>query len=263
MNIKNFSVVFIFLILLQIRNDVVWAQLSDSDWNLMLIREDKVLPSNTAAYESSLMNLKNFLERENVKNFNYFTHLQDDYNFVHITPVRNLNDIGKGIHELISKETSNQEYERILEYLDQMTESYRYYIIQYKPALSYIPPGDDWEKGIPYRKWTLYHFKTGSEKEVEEILSAWKHMYKDKQIKTGFRVFAGFLGVEQPMYILTTWAADPLDYHEKLQRTIGQLGKEGAVLWTKMMENVTEAEEVEGWFLPQYSYAPGMKLAGK
>ncbi len=84
---------------------------------------------------------------------------------------------------------------------------------------------------------------------------------QDKGIKSGFRVFSGFLGIEQPLYILTTWAEDPLDYHEKLQNTVGLLGEEGAVLWEKMLENVNGASAVEGWFLPQYSYAPGLKMA--
>ena len=39
------------------------------------------------------------------------------------------------------------------------------------------------------------------------------------------------------------------------------LGDDGATLWLKMMDYVRETKTVEGWFLPQYSFAPGMKFA--
>jgi hypothetical protein len=74
-------------------------------------------------------------------------------------------------------------------------------------------------------------------------------------------VFSGFLGVEQPMYLLTTWAENPLDYHENLQKTSGILGEEGAALWVALMEYAQEIKTIEGWLLPQYSFAPGLELA--
>ena len=133
--------------------------------------------------------------------------------------------------------------------------------MQYRPELSYVPEGDDWGEGSPYRKWSYYHFQPGSEEEVEQVLASWKQMYQAKGIKTGYRVFAGFLGIEQPTYLLTNWAEDPLDYHENLQQVSEQMGEEGAALWAKMMEYVREATTVEGWYLAQYSYAPDMKMA--
>ncbi|MGB5663442.1 hypothetical protein, partial [Eudoraea sp.] len=105
------------------------------------------------------------------------------------------------------------------------------------------------------------HFYPGSEEEVEEILAAYKHLYKTKNVDMGFRVFAGQIGLERPMYILTTWAKSPLDYHQNLEKTSEMLGDSGALLWTKLMELVKEAKITEGWYLPQYSYAPNMKMA--
>lgn len=237
------------------------CQISDQKWDLMLIREDRVYPSMTDDYEMALMDLKDLFTRNKVKGFNYFTHLQDDYIFTHVTPLDHFKDLGKGIHSVMAQEAKDPELDLILDYLNDAIKYYRYYIVQYRPELSFIPEGDDWGTGSPYRKWSYYYFQPGTEKEVEAVLSAWKKLYEGKGIKSGFRVFSGFLGIEQPLYILTTWAEDPLDYHEKLQNTAGLLGEEGAVLWEKMLENVNEATAIEGWFLPQYSYAPGLKLA--
>ena len=77
----------------------------------------------------------------------------------------------------------------------------------------------------------------------------------------GFRVFSGFLGVEQPLYILTTWAENPLDFQTNIQNTSSLLGEDGAELWQLLMGYVQQTKTIEGWFLPQYSFAPNMKLA--
>jgi len=114
--------------------------------------------------------------------------------------------------------------------------------------------------GSPYRKWNYYNFKTGKDEEVEAIPWSWKNLYEKKGVEMGFRVFPSFLGMEQPLYILATWAEDPLDYHTNLQKTSGLLGEEGAALWSKMMEYAEEVKVVEGWYLPQYSFAPDMEL---
>ncbi len=259
MKINRISYLVVALLLLQ--GTVALCQLSDENWDLMLVREDRVYPSMTNEYEMSLMDMKEFLTSKDVKGFNYFTHMQDDYIFAHVTPIEHFKELGNGIHSLVSKKVKDPEFDLILDYLKEAIEYYRYYIVRYRPELSYIPEGDDWGIGSPYRKWSYYYFQPGTEKEVEAVLSAWKSLYKEKGIKSGFRVFSGFLGIEQPLYMLTTWAENPLDYHEKLQKVSGLLGEDGAVLWETMVGFVNEATAVEGWFLPKYSYAPGLKLA--
>jgi hypothetical protein len=63
------------------------------------------------------------------------------------------------------------------------------------------------------------------------------------------------------MYILTTWAEDPLDYQNNLQAIMEKFNQEkagGLELWLKMMESAKEVETLEGWYLPQYSYTAGL-----
>ncbi|MGD9327569.1 MAG: hypothetical protein PVH48_01305 [Cyclobacteriaceae bacterium] len=255
------NLIIVFLIGFVIQSNSALSQLSDKEWDLMLIREDKVWPSMTDEYEMTLADLREFLSEKEVHSFHYFTHMQDDYRFTHVTPIQKFNDLSKGIHSFMSKEVNDPELDLIFNFLNESIESYRYYMVQYRPEYSYIAKGDDWGEGNPYRKWSYYYFHTGTEKEVEMILAAWKQLYQKKKINKGFRVFSGFLGVDQPLYILTTWAKDPSDYHANLENISGMLGENGIALWNKMMQHVRATETVEGWFLPQYSYAPGMKLA--
>lgn len=250
------SMVFVFS-----QNTVVLGQDTDVDWDLLLIREDQVFPSMAEDYQMSLTDLKDLLTEKKEKNFNYFTHLQDDYMFTHITPIKHFKDLGNGMRSLFGKEANDTELDLVLDYMDQSIESYRNYVVQYRSDLSYIPEGDDWGDNTPYRKWSYYYCQPGTEGDVELVLSSWKNLYQDKGVEMGFRVFKGFIGIGQPVYILTTWGEDPMSYQVNLQKVSLELGEKGAGLLDEMIGYVNEIDIVEGWYLPQYSYTGGKKLA--
>ena len=229
--------------------------------NLMVIREDRVSPALTGDYEMALIDLKEFLTDKNIQGFNYFAHLQDDYIYTHVIPVDRLEDLSNGLHAFVAKKINDPELDLILDYMNDATESSRYYVTQFRPELSYIPNELDWGDKNTYRKWSYYYFEPGSEDDLENTLMAWKKLYAKKGIKMGYRVFSGFIGIEQSVYILSTWAEGPLEYHQNLQKASEMLGADGASMWSKMMRNVYDVKVVEGWFLPQYSYAEGIVLA--
>lgn len=256
-SIKNyFNTLFMFLLMAN-----AFGQNMEENLNLLLIREDKVSPAMADEYEMSLADLKNYLTDNQVTGFNYFTHIQDNFEFVHIVPLNNLEELSEGTREALIKRVNKPELKLIMDYFDLSLDSYRHYVVQYKPELSYVPSTQQWDEGNTYRKWHYYHFYPGSEEEVEEILAAYKHLYRTKNVEMGFRVFAGQIGLERPSYILTTWAKSPLDYHQNLEKTSEMLGDSGALLWSKLMELVKEAKITEGWYLPQYSFAPQLKMA--
>ena len=251
-----FNILFLFLSM-----SFSFGQSLEENLNLLLVREDKVSPDLADEYEMSLADLKDYLTENQIQGFNYFTHIKDDFQFAHILPLKSLDELNEGTREALIKKVNKPEMELIMDYFDLSLDSYIQYIVEYKPELSYVPSSQQWDKDNTYRKWHYYHFYPGSEDKVEEILAAYKNLYKTKNVEMGFRVFSGFMGIERPTYILTTWANSPLDYHQNLEKVSEMLGEDGALLWSKLMEMVKEGKITEGWYLPQYSYAPGTKLA--
>lgn len=251
---KKYKSTIILLFIFSI--NAVFAQLSDDNWNYLLIREDAVMPSMTLDYEASLADLTLFLEENKVKKVNYLTALQDNYNYTHITSLKSLNEIGSGLESFIRGDDESAEFELIWSDFTETIEAYRYYVVKYLPELSHVPDGKVWLEEAPYRRWNYYYFEPGREQDVNEILMAWKNLYERKGVKNGYRVFKGVIGLEQPVILFTTWAEDPLDYQQNLQETIKLLGEEGSVLWMAMLDLVRDVETVEGWYLPQFSYLP-------
>lgn len=253
---KNIYYSIIFILLLGV--EATFAQISDKDLNYLLVREDAVKPAMASYYEASLADLGDFLVENKVKNVNYITQLQDNYHYAHVTQLESMDDINGGLKAFIKGEKKSSEFDLIWSDLNETIESFRYYVVKYEPELSYVPDGKVWLEEAPYRRWNYLHFEPGTEAEAEDILLAWKNLYKNKGVKTGFRVFKGVIGLDQPVLMLTTWSKSPLDYQIELQESIDLLDEEGTILWVAMMELVREVETVEGWYLPQYSFTPAV-----
>jgi hypothetical protein len=251
---KNIYYSILFILTLGV--EATFAQITDKDLNYLLVREDAVKPAMASYYEASLTDLGNFLSENNIKKVNYMTQLQDNYNYTHVTLLESMEDINGGLKAFIKGDKKSAEFDLIWSDLNETIESFRYYVVKYEPELSYVPDGKVWLEEAPYRRWNYLHFEPGTEEVAEDILRAWKNLYENKGVKSGFRVFRGVIGLDQPVLMLTTWSKSPLDYQIELQESIALLDQEGTILWLAMMELVREVETIEGWYLPQYSFIP-------
>lgn len=250
---KIYKIIYSIVVVLALNSQFAYSQQATDDMNLLVVREDIVVPALSHDYELFLADIKSYLEEKKVKNFKYFTHLQDNYTFRYITPIKNLSEIKDSEYISLSKKLQDPELDLMLQSMNEAILTYKQVVIKYKPELSYVPEGEDWDTNT-YRKWGYYYFFPGSEAEVEQILASWKNLYQAKGAKMGFKVFTSFLGEEKPLYVLTTCGKSPLDYHNNLNELGKILGEDGAVLWLKMMQYVRDTKTVEGWYLPQYSY---------
>ncbi len=248
----NLTTAMLFIIGFQ----AAFAQISDKELNYLLVREDVVKPSKAAEYETSLIDLAQFLTDNKVKHVNYMTQIQDDNSYSHVAQLNSMEDINGGLKTFIRGEEKSAKFDLIWDDLNESIESYNYYVIKYEPELSYVPDGKVWLDEAPYRRWNYLHFEPGTEKLAEDILLAWKNLYKNKGVKSGFRVFKGVIGLDQPVLMFTTWSESPLQYQVELQDSIDLLGEEGTILWIAMMDLVRKAETIEGYYLPQYSFLP-------
>lgn len=233
-----------------------YGQLTDKDWKYLVMREDVVMPSNTATYEAALADVTNFFKTNNIQGVFYLTQLQDNYHYTHISALNNFEDLDEGLLAYVTDPSKKTELQLLMDNLNNNLETSKIVVVKYRPELSYTPDNNIWLEKAPYRRFNFFYFFPGMEKEIENVLTTWKTLYQQKGVENGFRVFTGMVGLDRPVYILTTWSADPLTYQQNLQDNMKKLGDEGAKVWISTMEMVRDVETIEGWYLPQYSYIP-------
>lgn len=248
--------IFIVLSVLNIGTELAFGQISDKNWDFLLIREDVVKPGQIISYEESLVDLTLFLRDEKINGINYLTHLQDDYHYSHITILKDLNEIEGGLKAFVKGNKASDKFKLIWDDLNESLESHRFYVVRFDREFSYAPDGKAWLEEAPYRKWNYFHFEPGNEKEVDKILAAWKSLYVQKKIKNGYRIFRGVIGIDQPVLIFANWAKTPIEHHITLEENMELLGEEAEALWVSMIELSNKIKTIEGWYLPQYSYIP-------
>jgi hypothetical protein len=235
----------------------VYSQPVSNNEHLLLIREDVVRPSMAETYELGLLDLAAFLEKNSEKKVNYLTHIQDNFHYTHISAISDLNDIDKvSLDKYVSGEEASEEFAFFWEIMNETLESRHTYVVRYDEENSYVPDGESWLEGMPYRKWNYYYFSPGTEEEVDKILAAWKYLYEKNDIESGYRIYRGVLGIEQPVVLFTSWAENPLAHHENLEANMQLLGEEGSALLLGMLENAARVETIEGYFVPEFSYQP-------
>jgi hypothetical protein len=135
-------------------------------------------------------------------------------------------------------------------------ESSHSYVVKYDENNSYVPDEESWLDGMPYRKWNYYYFNPGTEQEVDKILAAWKFLYEENNIESGYRIYRAVLGIEQSAVIFTSWAENPVEHHQNLEYNMGKFGDEGSALLISMLELANKIETIEGYFVSEYSYKP-------
>lgn len=89
-------------------------------------------------------------------------------------------------------------------------------MVKYHPNFSHVTDGRVWIEEALFHKWNYYFFNSGSEKEVDQLLAAWKHLYEQKGIDNGYRIFKGVIGIDHPVVIFTSWAKAPLEHQQNI-----------------------------------------------
>ena len=232
------------------------AQTLEKENQLLLVREDIVEPSNAADYETALLNLTDFLRSNSIKDVNYVTTINDNFHYIHFSKIKDLNEIEGGMRAFINRKKDEAGFNLAWEDLAAAMNSYHYYVVKYLPEYSYVKDGNLWLEESPFRRWNMFYFKPGSEQEVEKLLGAWKALYENKGIESGYRVFMGVLGLDQPVVIMANWAKSPLELQQQIEHNVETLGDDGSALLLAMLDLANYIETVDGYYIPEFSYSP-------
>ena len=83
-------------------------------------------------------------------------------------------------------------------------ESSKDYVVTRSAKYSYMPKEPRLKpEDAKFIHWMFFHYKLENRKEIMDILSEWKKLYADKNIKNGYNIWLIELGLDNNMMALT------------------------------------------------------------
>ena len=94
--------------------------------------------------------------------------------------------------------------------------------------------------------WMFFHYKLENRKEVMDIMTEWKKLYEEKNIKNGYTIWLIELGLDNNMVVLTENYKDGADYYTSMEADNALMEAEASALWAKMSPFITSVENKYG-----------------
>lgn len=99
---------------------------------------------------------------------------------------------------------------------------------------------------VKYLHWMFFHYKLENRKEVMDIMTEWKKLYEEKNIKNGYTIWLIELGLDNNLIALTEGYKDGADYYTAMNTDNAMMEAEASALWAKMSKYVTSIENIYG-----------------
>lgn len=235
----------------------VCALAQDGAPRLFVVHEDIVKPSMNASYHEVMKRFKAASVQHKL-NFNWTTVAHEDNTYVHLLPLKSLNELGDRGKPFMELETKmgKEAYSNIFSEKDKAIESHNEFVVEIMPSLSYLTP----VPGENYRKVLFWIPLPGKEPEAEKILSEYIKLIQTKKVPSGYTTYKIVFG-RDPGYAMVSWGKDEADYAAKNQKSLELMSEEGSKLWARTMEITRKLSSKRGWVLPQYSNIPAATSA--
>jgi hypothetical protein len=226
---------------------------------LILVEEVAVKPAKVTEWEA---HVKQAVELFTKYEFPYqlYTFSYNDFCCRFAWTIENFADIDnfyKAIGEW-EKKMGPEQWESLMKSAIGTLDDYHYFLIRYRPDLSYIPEElgfDLWKEGhFVFVEFCYLNF--GTEKEYEEITKKWVDLYKNKSIPVGWWTYVGDIGTSMPFYMFVIRAKSAADYYSQSEKMQKLLGEEIKKLMGKTWSPVRKYETKTGSFRPDLSYLP-------
>lgn len=226
---------------------------------LILVEEVVVKPAKVAEWEA---HVKQAIELFTKYEFPYqlYAFSYDDFHYHFCRLIDNFADIDNfyKAYEGWSKKMGPEQWESLMKSGIGTLDYYRYFLIRYRPDLSYIL------EELGFNLWKEGHFifvkscylNFGTEKEYEEITKKWVDIYKNKSIPSGWWTYVGDIGTNMPFYMFVIRAKSAADYYSQSEKIQKLLGEEIKKLMGKTWSPVRKFETKTGRFRPDLSYLP-------
>ena len=174
---------------------------------------------------------------------------RDDAHYYYLFPLDNYAAIDKlsGIFGAAVEKIGKDKWAKFITENEASMETHRDFIVTRSAKYSFWPEEPRLKpEERKFIHWMFFHYKLENRKEVMDIMTEWKELYQEKNIKNGYTVWLMELGRDNNMIVLTESYKDGADYYTVMEADNATMEAEAKALWAKMSVYITSVENKYG-----------------
>ena len=182
---------------------------------------------------------------------------RDDGHYYYIIPIANYAEIDKmqGIFGSAIEKVGKDKWDKFMVENNSTIESSKDFIATRSAKYSYMPKNPRLKQDeVNFIHWMFFTYKMENRKEIMEIMTEWKKLYEEKDIKNGYTIWLIELGLDNNMIALTEGYKDGGDFYTSQMEDNALMEKEASALWAKMSQYITSIENKYGSPRPDLGY---------
>jgi len=214
-----------------------------------------VKPGMFTDYEDALKKQIELSKKYNFP-FSWSTYVSHDFHYYIFAEIENHGNIDE-ISTAFSKiaQEAGDEWQRMAEGAYPAVEYMKRGVVTLRPNLSYIPEKPKLQpEEAKFISWGFCYVKTGKSSEFETIQKEWVKLFKENNIPTGFNMFSGGVGTEQPFYFWAMSGKSEANFWVQNENNFQNLGEGADKLWNKTLPILRKFEPKTGMNRPDLSY---------
>ena len=174
---------------------------------------------------------------------------RDDSHYYYLFPLDNYAEIDK-MPEIFGSaidKIGKDKWAKFLVENESTIETHKDFIVTRSAKYSYVPKEPRLKpEDAKFIHWMFFHYKLENRKEVMDILTEWKDLYQEKNIKNGYTIWLIELGLDNNMMALTENYKDGADFYSTTDADNKLMEAEANALWAKMSPYITSVENKYG-----------------
>lgn len=174
---------------------------------------------------------------------------RDDGHYYYLFPLDNYAAIDKfpGIFGAAIEKIGKDKWAKFMVENESSIVTHKDFIVTRSAKYSYWPKEPRLKpEDAKFIHWMFFHYKLENRKEIMDIMTEWKNLYQDKNIKNGYTIWLMELGRDNNMIVLTENYKDGADYYTSMEADNALMEAEASALWAKMSPFITNIENKYG-----------------
>lgn len=222
---------------------------------MFVVHTDHVKFDKMQQYEAVAKEMRDLMEKHQIKDGYYTTLSIEDGRYVYVSPISSMADLDKNPMGDLYEKVGEEKFAAMFSKMDDCYDNHHDNIVHRIDDLSYMPEGYSTE-GKNYREYHFLYYAPRNSAAMNKAMAGVKAMFESKNIKNGYEVYHSGFGDDESYYMVAVSGTDAMAIAQGGKSNNELMGDEGQAALYEVIKLASKYDQVEGNMRPDLSYLP-------